>query len=225
MAVSAPPLENGDRLTRAEFERRYEAMPNVKKAELIEGVVYMPSPVRHRYHGRQHSHLGFWLCAYESGTPHVEVSDNSTVRLDQSNEPQPDSLLFIQPEYGGQVRIGEDGYIEGAPELVGEVTSSSASYDLGDKFLAYRRSGIREYVVWRVLDQEVDWFVNHGDQFERLSPTLDGIVQSKVFPGLWLNSRALIGGDLTAVLVTVQQGLNSPEHSDFVARLKQARKI
>ena len=153
------------------------------------------------------------------------MSDNSTVRLDPSNEPQPDCLLFIQPEYGGQVRIGEDGYIEGAPELVAEVTSSSTSYDLGDKFLAYRRSGIREYVVWRVLDQEVDWFVNHGDQFERRSPTLDGIVQSKVFPGLWLNSRALIGGDLTAVLITVQQGLNSPEHSDFVARLKQARKI
>ena len=109
--------------------------------------------------------------------------------------------------------------------MVAEVASTSASYDLGDKLLAYRRSGVREYVVWRVLDQEVDWFVNHGDQFDRLSPTPDGILRSKVFPGLWLNSRALIGGDLTAVLVTVQQGLGSPEHSDFVARLEQARKV
>ena len=39
------PLEHGDHLTREEFERRYEAMPHVRKAELIEGVVYMPSPV------------------------------------------------------------------------------------------------------------------------------------------------------------------------------------
>ena len=108
-----PPLENGDRLTRAEFERRYEAMPELKKAELIEGVVHMPSPVRQRYHGRQHSHLNFWLCAYEGSTPGVEVGDNSTVRLDLDNMPQPDCLLFIQPEHGGRVRIGEKDYIEG----------------------------------------------------------------------------------------------------------------
>jgi len=219
------PLENGDRLTRAEFERRYEAMPNLKKAELIEGVVYMPSPVRHRYHGRQHSHLGFWLCAYEGSTPYVEVSDNSTVRLDLDNEPQPDCLLFIQPEHGGQARIGEDGYIEGAPELVAEVASSSASYDLGDKLKAYRRNGVREYVVWRVLDQEVDWFVNRGGQFERLSPAIDGILRSTVFPGLWLNSAALLGGDVNAVLATVLQGLSSPEHADFVRLLEQTRGV
>src|SRR5215467_4127645 len=95
---AVPPLENGDRLTRAEFERRYKAMPNLKKAELIEGVVYMPSPVRQRFHGRQHLHLNFWLTAYEGGTPGVEGGDNSTVRLDLHNIPQPDCLLFIQPE-------------------------------------------------------------------------------------------------------------------------------
>ena len=126
-----PPLENGDRLTRAEFERRYDAMPGVKKAELIEGEVFMPSPVRQRFHGRQHSHLNFWLCAYEGRTTGVEVGDNSTVRLDLDNMPQPDCLLFVQPEHGGRVRIGEDGYIEGAPDLVAEVAASSASYDLG----------------------------------------------------------------------------------------------
>jgi len=219
------PLENGECLTRDEFERRYEAMPHLKKAELIEGVVYMPSPVRHRRHGRQHSHLGFWLCAYEGSTPYVEVSDNSTVRLDLDNEPQPDCLLFIQPEHGGQARVGEDGYIEGAPELVAEVASSSASYDLGDKLKAYRRNGVREYVVWRVLDQEVDWFVNRGGQFERLSPAIDGILRSTVFPGLWLNSAALLGGDVNAVLATVLQGLSSPEHADFVRLLEQTRGV
>jgi hypothetical protein len=125
-----PPLENGDRLTRAEFERRYDAMPELKKAELIEGVVHMPSPVRQRHPGRQHSHLNFWLCAYEGSTPGVEVGDNSTVQLDLDNIPQPDCLLFLQPEHGGRVRIGAKGYIEGAPDLVAEVASSSASYDL-----------------------------------------------------------------------------------------------
>ena len=92
--VNVPPLENGDHLTIAEFERRYEAMPQLKKAELIEGVVYVPSPVRQRFHGRQHSHLGFWLAWFEANTPGVEVGDNSTVRLDLDNVPQPDCLLF-----------------------------------------------------------------------------------------------------------------------------------
>jgi Uma2 family endonuclease len=153
-----PPLENGDRLTRAEFERRYLAMPHLEKAELIEGVVHIPSPVRQRDQGRQHSHLNFWLCAYEGSTPGFEVGDNSTVRLDLDNMPQPDCLLFIQPEHGGRVRISEQGYIEGAPDLVAEVASSSASSDLGDKLKAYRRNGAREYVVWRVLDRQIDWF-------------------------------------------------------------------
>ena len=120
-----PPLKDGDRLTRAEFERRYMAMPDLKKAELIEGVVHVSSPVRQRYHGRQHSHLNFWLCAYEGSTPGVEVGDNSTVRLDLDNMPQPDCLLFVQPEHGGKVRIDDDGYIEGAPDLVAEVAASS----------------------------------------------------------------------------------------------------
>src|SRR5499426_3500497 len=150
-----PLLENGDRLTRPEFERRYEAMPHLKKAELIEGVVYVPSPVRHSYHGRQHAHLIGWLGYYEAHTPGVEASDNVTVRLDLDNEPQPDALLFIDPACGGQARIDADGYIEDAPERVAEVAASSASYDLHAKPRVYRRNGVHEYIVWRVLDQEI----------------------------------------------------------------------
>ncbi len=220
---TVPPLENGDRLTRAEFERRYEAMPELKKAELIEGVVHTPSPVRQRYHGRQPSHLNFWLCAYEGSTTGVEVGDNSTVQLDLDNMPQPDCLLFIQPEHGGRVRIGEKAYIEGAPDLVAEVASSSVSYDLGDKLKAYRRNGAREYVVWRVLDRQIDWFVLHQDRYESLSPAADGILRSTVFPGLCLDPTALMRGDVNAVLALVQQGLHSPEHADFVTRLERAR--
>ena len=216
-----PPLENGDRLTRAEFERRYEAMPNLKKAELIEGVVYMPSPVRYERHSHPHTRLVTWLGMYEMDTPGVEAGDNGTIRLDLDNEPQPDAFLIIKPERGGQVRISEDDYIEGAPELVAEVASSSVSYDLGSKLQAYRRNGVREYVVWRVLDGQVDWFVNREGRFEPMLPEPDGILRSTVFPGLWLDPAALTAGNATALKLILQQGLNSPEHAAFVARLEK----
>jgi Uma2 family endonuclease len=142
-----PPLQNGDRLTRIEFERRYAAMPDAKKAELIEGTVYMPSPVTHSYHGNPHFNLIGWLAGYAASTPGVEGGDNSTLRLDMDNEPQPDTYLIILPQHGGQVRINSDGYIVGAPELVAEVSASSVSIDLHAKLGAYRRNGVREYIV------------------------------------------------------------------------------
>ena len=214
-----PPLENGDRLTRDEFERRYEAMPHLKKAELIEGVVYVPSPVRYRHHGAPHAHLISWLGQYAAGTPGVEVSDNSTVRLDLDNEPQPDALLLIDPTCGGQARFSADDYIEGSPELVAEVASSSVSYDLHAKLHVYRRNGVREYLVWRVLEQAIDWFVLRAGQYERLPVEANGWLRSTVFPGLWLDPAALVRGELATVLAIVQQGLCSPEHATFVARL------
>jgi Uma2 family endonuclease len=214
-----PALENGDQLTRAEFERRYEAMPHLKKAELIEGIVYVPSPVRHRQHGAPHAHLIIWLGQYAAHTPGVEVGDNSSVRLDLDNEPQPDALLFIDPTCGGQVRISNDGIIEGAPELVAEVASSSVSYDLHAKLHVYRRSGVREYIVWRVLEREIDWFVLRQGQYERMPVDAQGLVRSEVFPGLWLDPGALVRGDPAGVLAVIQQGLVSPEHVAFVTRL------
>jgi Uma2 family endonuclease len=217
---AVPALENGDRLTRAEFERRYEAMPDLKKAELIEGVVYVPSPVRHRQHGSPHAHLISLLGQYAAHTPGVEAGDNSSVRLDLDNEPQPDALLFIDPTRGGQVRISDDGIIEGAPELVAEVASSSVSYDLHAKLHVYRRNGVREYVVWRVLEREIDWFALRDGQYERMPTDAHGLVRSEVFPGLWLDPAALIRGDLATALAVVQHGLASPEHDAFVARLR-----
>lgn len=139
--VSLPPLENGDRLTRAEFERRYEAMPGLKKAELVEGVVYVPSPVRYTQHGRPSSDVEIWLGTYRASTPGVGSAGNTTVRLDLDNEPRPDILLRI--DQGGSSSVGEDGYVEGAPELISEVAASSASYDLHDKLRAYRAGGDR----------------------------------------------------------------------------------
>jgi Uma2 family endonuclease len=213
-----PPLENGDRLTRAEFERRYEAMPHLKKAELIEGEVYLGSPVHHRRHGRPHIQVAGWLGVYTAGTPGVEAGDNGSVRLDLDNEPQPDAFLLIEPERGGQTRISPDDVVEGAPELVAEISSSTVSIDLGKKLNVYRRNGVLEYVVWRVRDRQVDWFVLRDGQYERLAPAADGILRSTVFPGLWLDPAALLRGDMTTILAVLHQGLNSPEHADFAAR-------
>jgi len=220
-AVAVPMLENGDRLTRAEFERRYLAMPDLKKAELIEGEVYVGSPVRHRRHSVPHSQINGWLSVYVAGTPGVEAGDNGSIRLDLDNEPQPDVYLMIEPEQGGQARISEDDYVEGAPELVAEIAASSVSYDLGKKLHAYRRNGVREYIVWRVEDREVDWFVLREGRYEPLPPAVDGTMRSTVFPGLWLDPAALPRGDLATVLALVQQGLGSPEHADFVNRLRR----
>jgi Uma2 family endonuclease len=209
-------------LTRDEFERRYDAMPHLKKAELIEGVVYMPSAVRLDQHGGQQADLITWLGVYRAFTPGVRIGDNSTVRLDLDNEPQPDGLLIVDPANGGQAVISADGYVEGAPELVAEVAASSVSIDLNLKFRVYRRNKVREYLVWRVLDQAIDWFVWRHRQYDRLSPSSDGVYRSKVFPGLWLDPAALMRDDLLTVLQVVQEGIASPEHAAFVSRLQQA---
>jgi Uma2 family endonuclease len=212
-----PPLENGDKLTRPEFERRYHAMPEVKKAELIEGIVYMASPLRFRSHGKPHAYVMTWLGFYESATPGVELGDNATVRLDADNEPQPDALLRI--DNGGQSSIGEDDYVEGAPELIVEVAASSVSLDLHDKLKVYRRNQVQEYLVWRVYDGEFDWFKLHQGEYIQLQPNADGVICSQMFPGLWLEKSALLAGNLAKVLEVLQQGLASAEHQGFVENL------
>jgi Uma2 family endonuclease len=135
-----PPLQPGDHLSMAEFERRFEAMPDVKKAELIEGVVYMPSPVTDDDHGVPHFRMITWLGIYSLFTPGTQGGDNS-VRLSLgANKPQPDAYLRLIEECGGQSKVGPDGYLAGAPELVGEIAASSASYDLHEKLRAYERT-------------------------------------------------------------------------------------
>jgi hypothetical protein len=73
-----------------------------------------------------------------------------------------------------------------------------------------------------VWDEAVDWFVLRGGRFEPL-PLAEGIYRSEVLPGLWLDPAAVVRGDLARVLQVLQQGLASPEHAAFVARLQQAR--
>jgi Uma2 family endonuclease len=217
-AVAIPRLQAGDRLTRAEFERRYNAMPNVNHAELIEGVVYMPSPVSTENHGAPHFDLITWLGIYRIQTPGVAGGDNSSIRLDGDNEPQPD--VHLRRERGGTSRI-EDGFLEGPPELVAEVAASSASYDLHDKLNAYRRNGIKEYMVWRVLDDAIDWFILREGRYVPLLASVDGIYRSEVFPGLWLDPAALIGQNMPRVFEILQAGLASAEHAEFVTKMQR----
>jgi Uma2 family endonuclease len=216
-----PHLEPGDHLTRDEFERRYEAMPQVKKAELMDGVVYIPSPVRLDQHASPHAALMLWLSYYWARTPAVRVGANPTVRLDLDSEPQPDAVMIRQPSHGGRVVIGPRGYVEGGPELVGEVAASTASFDLHTKLRVYRRNHVQEYVVWRVDDQRVDWFVLRNEEYIGLPPTTSGIHQSEVFPGLWLDADALVRLDLARMLDVLQEGIASPEHAAFVAELQR----
>lgn len=215
-----PPLESGDRLSRHEFERRYTAMPHIKRAELIEGVVYVASPLRFRSHGQPHGQLMTWIGVYQVSTPGVELGDNVTVRLDLDNEPQPDIVLLIDEQRGGQARISEDDYVEGAPELVAEVAASSASIDLHDKKVVYRRNGVREYIVWQILSNKLDWFSLQNGEYVSLVDA-DGVIKSQVFPGLWLSVTDLLAGNMTQVLSVLQLGLNSPEHLAFVQQLSE----
>ncbi len=216
-ATPIPRLENGDRLTRKEFERRYQAMPNVKKAELIEGIVYMPSPARHRKHGKPQLSITSWLGQYIAFTPKVDGSDNATVRLDLDNEPQPDALLRLLPEHGGQTRLSEDDFLEGAPEFIVEISSSSASYDKHQKKDAYRRNGVQEYLIWLTNETRLEWWRLNDGVYEEIQPDNDGFLKSRVFPGLWLDAEALLQGNLARVFEVVQLGVTSDAHRAFVS--------
>ncbi len=167
-----------------------------------------PPPVSDEYHSSPHFDIISWLGAYRAATPGVRGGDNGTLRLDLKNRPQPDAYLRIIPESGGQTRIDNDGYVAGAPELVAEVAASSVSYDLHVKLNCYREHGVKEYVVWRVYDNAIDWMVLRGDNYEAL-PVKNGIYQSEIFPGLWLDADAMIRGDVALVHQVLQNGVSS----------------
>lgn len=218
-----PELENGDRLTWKEFARRYDAMPQLKKAELIKGVVYMGSPVKHKHHSSPHSRIVTWLGVYCSATPGTDTGDNGTTRLDDENAPQPDASLLVMPEFGGRSQVDENDYLIGAPELAVEVASTSASYDLHDKKDVYGRFGVWEYIVWRTRDRQIDWFRLEDNQYVKVEPDETGVIESSVFPGLRLNIPAMLVGNRAAVLAELQNGLNSPQHAAFVEQLEQRK--
>jgi Uma2 family endonuclease len=201
-------------------------MPALKKAELIEGIVYMASPLHFEPHAEPHADLMGWLWTYKIATPGVRLGDNPTVRLDVDNEPQPDAVLLIDAQRGGQTCLSDDGYIEGAPEFVAEISASTATIDLRDKKRVYRRNGVKEYLVWQVMNRRIDWFSLQEEEYIALLPDAEGIIRSRVFPGLWLAVSALLDGDMPSALAkpskriaTLQAGLNSDAHQEFVQQL------
>ena len=215
-SIQVPPLKTGDRLSRAEFERRYEAMPAGKKAELLEGVVHIVSSVRAKYHARPHAVIVAWLSHYWMATPGTDLLDNSTVRMDLRNEPQPDILFRIE---GGNSRIDGDDYVEGSPELVVEISGSTTGRDLHSKFAIYRRNGVQEYFIWKTEAREILWYSLQAGQYELLTADADGIVRSRVFPGLWLDVPALLEDQFSTVMACGQRGLQTPEYEAFQQRL------
>jgi hypothetical protein len=186
---------------------------------LIEGVVYVGSPVSDDHAG-PHFNLITWLGMYGWATPGVLGGDNATLRLDLRNRPQPDAYLRLDSRCGGRTELGPDGYVVGGPELIGEIAVTSANYDLNEKLEAYRRNGVQEYIVWRVWDQAIDWFVLRESKYELLEPGPDGVYRSQVLPGLWLDAAALLRGDLATVAIVAQEGIASEEHGAFVKRLQ-----
>jgi Uma2 family endonuclease len=216
---SIPPLYIGDRLSQPEFHRRYEAYDGDKKWELIGGIVYMASPQRID-HSKYEPKLSTILCLYEEATPGVEVLSNATSILSEESEPQPDLALRIMPDYGGQSR-NKKRYVVGAPELVAEIAHSSVAIDMGRKKDDYEQTGVREYVVLCVEEKELFWF-----DFEskgQVPPNAQGIYQSRIFPGFWIDGPALIARRLSRLLKVLNQGLAGPEHAEFVKRLATAR--
>jgi Uma2 family endonuclease len=216
---AVPPLYNGDQISQPEFHRRYGATPPGVKAELIEGMVYMASPVGPR-HGKGHIRLGMLFCMYEGATPGVEAQDNATVILGERSEPQPDLHLRILPEYGGTVTDGDDGILTGPPELVAEIAHSSEAVDLHAKRRDYQRAGVLEYLVLLIREGALRAFdLSSG---KKLSVDPDGIYRSKVFPGLWIDVAAVLTGAVQRSQRTLNKGLKSPEHTAFVKRLRIA---
>lgn len=207
-----PLLQPGDHLDRATFHARYSQMPEDVRAELIEGIVYLPSPVR-AAHGRVHAEAVGWLGAYKEATPCISILNSPTVFLGDRSEPQPDVCLTLAPERGGQTR--EEQFIIGAPELVVEVAYSSESYDLHSKKRDYERAGVTEYVVVLLREQRVVWFNRREDRFDEMAPAEDGLFRSQTLPGLWLDPAALLRLDSAAVRQAVERGLATPEHSAF----------
>ncbi len=215
-----PWLESGDRLTRSEFLRRWEACPEIKHAELLEGIVYVnAAAIRARHHGLPQQIISEWLGHYRQATPKVLVIGSSTIDLGDDDAPEPDAVMFINQTTLGSCHIDEEGYLVGPPELVIEIAASTESKDLGVKKRVYENAGIREYLVWRTVESGVDWFELVDGRYQKKSAHIDGLLKSEVLPGLWLDVEALLRFDVDQMVKQLQPGLQSEDHDSFVKRL------
>jgi Uma2 family endonuclease len=234
---AVPLLSDGDRLTSEEFLRRYEADPYVVRAELLKGVVHINArrvtvngketivpPISGGGHSGPQAKVMTLLGLYSAQTPGLELNGPTTVHVSTLNNPEPDALLRILPEYGGASSLGEDDYIDGPPELLVEISNTTGARDMGTRLEAYRDEGVKEYLVWRTNKGEMNWFVLRRKKYVALVPDTNGVLKSETFPGLWLDVPQLLANDMAAALATLQQGLALPEHAAFVAKLRATAK-
>ena len=237
--TAVPPIRDGDRMNSEEFMRRYEAMPEGTRAELLGGVVHvnrwvengtngkacvMP-PISSGGHGRPHFRLMHWLGDYAEATPGTCGEAPTTLHLTpESDAVEPDGVFYTEPEFGGHVAFGEDGYLHGAPELVIEISNTSAPHDLNLKRDIYEAAGVSEYLVWNVAVGRIVWFRrNRAGRFVEIRPDTEGVLRSAAFPGLWLDAAAMLARDFGRVGEALQRGLASPEHAKFAAKLAKKR--
>lgn len=217
--IPIPPLRTGDRMSRTEYAAIYEPLPTDFRAQLIEGVVYLSGPVKYS-HGSATSRLTGLVGMYSGWTKGVSGSLHPTIRLDEMNEPEPDAVLLIDADHGGQTFTPPEDFLTGPPEWIGEVVETRDALEFGPKWNAYARNGVREYVVWCLEDQSITWFILRDGRYEARTPDADGVVRSDVFPGLWLDVVAMIEDNFPRLKVVIEQGLASPEHAAFVAALR-----
>lgn len=209
-------LSTGQKMTREEFLRQWGALPDLKNAELIEGTVYVASPVSSE-HGDIEGLVGVWLTRYQWSTPGCRVGHNTSWMI-LGSALQPDVYLLIRPEYGGQSR-SEGIFRSGAPELAVEICLTTTQSDLGLKLALYRRAGVREYITIEVRPKRIVWRVLEDGIYRELTGGPDGVYRSRTFPGLWLNPDAFWAFDEAALDALLQLGLASEEHAAFVRQL------
>jgi len=220
---ATPLLAPGQRLTREEFLRRWYLMPELKRAELIGGVVYTASPVG-LGHAFEDSLVGGWSFTYAAATPGSRSLNNATWRM-LGDSPQPDICLALLPAYGGRWRVGEGDIAEGIPELAVEIAVSSSRRDLGPRRRLYEEAGVPEYIVVLVKHPRVLWLRLADGEYREIKPSAGGVLRSEVFPGLWLDPKALLAGDQARLLAVLTQGLESSEHRAFLAELSRRKKL
>ncbi len=214
-----PPFQSGDEMDQPTFHALYETAPSGFRAELVGGIVYMPSPVS-RPHAAPHGILSTWLGVYCSETDGTEFLPDATMIMSNDDEPQPDLSLIVSPDIGGQTSVSAKQYLVGAPELAIEVAHSTASTDLHSKKRSYERYGVRDYIVVVTKSQTVYWFTRRGAKFAALAADRYGIFKSRVFPGLWLDPSALFERSPKRLLATLRLGLATSEHARFAAKLQ-----
>jgi Uma2 family endonuclease len=214
-------LITGEQMTREEFLRRWDALPALKNAELIEGIVYVASHVSIE-HGEFDALIGAWLTLYAWSTPGCRTGHNSTWAM-LGSAPQPDVYLALTPERGGQSRRSGE-YGSGAPELAVEICVTNTEIDFGPKLALYQRAGVREYITVESFTKRIVWRVVQDGSYREIAAEPDGSLRSIVFPGLWLHTSAFWERDGAAITALLQQGLASEEHAAFVAKLSANHK-